>query len=163
MKIAIAFYSFSGNTKRMCLFLKRHLEAADNAVDLIEVKPLKETTSFLGQCRQAVMKRELELAGVETDLRNYDVTIFASPVWAFTFAPALRSYLNKIGSLENKKTACFLTCGSGAGSNKALGDLENILRIKGAHILFSKNLAGRKSNDKDFLEDNFKSLFEILK
>jgi len=146
----------------MCVFLKNKFEDRKNTVELIEVKPVKEIISFFGQCRQAFSKKEPEIGNADIDLKKYDLSIFASPVWAFTFAPALRSYLKKIGDLENKKTACFLTCGSGAGSNKALSELENILREKHTHILFSKNLAGRKSKNKNFLEDNFNTLFEII-
>jgi flavorubredoxin len=162
MKVAIIFYSFSGNTKKACLFLKEKLIEKNVSVGLIELKPKEEETSFFKQGLQAFLKKKIKLKEVEFDLEKYDFVIFASAVWAFTITPALATYLENVKNLKNKKTACFLTFGSGAGSKKALKELENILREKGAHILFSRNLAGKKTEDKNYLEENFKSLLEII-
>jgi flavodoxin len=162
MKIAIIFYSFSGNTKRACLFLKDNLSTKNICVDLIELKPKKEETSFFKQGLQAFLKKKVELKEVDFGLEKYDFVVFASGVWAFTITPTLATYLEKVKNLKNKKVACFLTFGSGAGSKKALEELESILREKGAHILFSKNLSGKKTKDKNYLEENFKSLLEII-
>lgn len=146
----------------MCLFLKEKWEEKSHCVQMIEVQPAKEVSSFFRQGYQAITKKTPQIIEVDSCLEKYEFILFASPVWAFTIAPALRSYLRKISTLDNKKTACFLTFGSGMGSAKALGELENALREKHAHILFSQNLAGRKSKDRSFLENRFKPLFEII-
>ncbi len=104
----------------------------------------------------------LQLQECSYDLDKYDFIIFASPVWAFTIAPALRSFLKKIKNLEGKKAACFLTFGSGAGSRKALKELGGILNKKGAEVLFSRNLSDKKIRDESYLENNFKHLLEIV-
>lgn len=162
MKTAIIFYSFSGNTKRACLFLKDKLYSKNIAADLIELKPEKEEAAFFKQSLQAFLKHKVDLKKVNYDLSGYEFVIFASPVWAFTIAPALRSYLEKAGNLENKKVVCFLTYHSGIGSGKALKEIENILRESQNHILFSKNLSGSKTKDNNYLEERFKFLLEIL-
>ena len=162
MRGAIVFYSFSGNTKRACLFLKDKAASAGGSLDLIDLKLKKEVTSFFGQCLEAALKKKPVLLETDYDLGKYDFLIFASPVWAFTYAPALRGYLDKIKGLDNKATACFLTFGSGAGKNKALKELENILNNKKARVLFSKNLSGAKTSDNVYLEWCFKKLNETL-
>lgn len=162
MKIAILFYSFSGNTKKACEFLKNRLSSKSIGVDLIELKLKEETASFLRQCLQAFLKKKPDLAEGGYNLEKYDCLIFSSPVWAFAIAPALRSCLVRIETLEKKRTVCFLTYGSGAGSGKALKELESIILDKGAQIIFSKNIAGNKTKDSTYLEEQFKPLLDIL-
>ena len=161
MKVAIIFYSFSGNTKAACSSLKDRLAKETEAI-IIELKPKKESQAFLGQCCEAFLKKEPDLDDTDLDLSSYDFCIFSSPVWAFTYAPALRSYLRKVKGLNDKKCCCFLTFGSGAGSQKALGALEGALKEKGGRILFSKNLSGLESRDEESLGDFFKPLIEII-
>ncbi len=160
-KIAVIYYSFSGNTKRACLFLKNHLSGKE--VDLISLVPQNQEGFFFKQCFQAFTKHKPRLSQYPKDLKNYDFLVFASPVWAFTFAPALRSYLEQIQNFEKKKTACILTYGSGSGSQKALQELTESLKGKGARILFSKRISGSKAKNGSYMLDNLKTLLEILR
>ncbi|MFH1519849.1 MAG: NAD(P)H-dependent oxidoreductase [Candidatus Omnitrophota bacterium] len=162
MKGAVVFYSFTGNTRRACLFLKEAIGALGNSLDLIDLKLEKETVLFLKQCLDAAFRKKPQLLEVNYDLGEYDFVIFASPVWAFTYAPALRSYLSKVSGLDNKTAACFLTFGSGTGSKKALSELENVLSQKKARAVFSRNLSGSKTGDNVYLEWCFKSLLKTV-
>jgi len=162
MKGAVVFYSFSGNTRKACLFLKEMIGALGSSLDLIDLKLEREIVPFFKQCLQAALKKKPKLAGSDYNLGIYDFIIFASPVWAFTYAPALRSYLEEAKGLEGKTTACFLTFGSGAGSNKALKELEGVLRNKKMKVLFSKNILGAKTDDNVYLEQSFKTLLKTL-
>jgi len=144
------------------LFLKDKLAAKNIAVDLIELKLKEEVTAFFKQCHHAFFKKVPQILEVKNDLGEYDYIAFASPVWAFTLAPALRSYLTKVTGLKDKKAICFLTYGSGAGSIRALRELENILEEKQAEIIFSVNLVGFKTKKNDYLEKSFKILFDII-
>jgi flavodoxin len=152
MRVAIVFYSFSGNTKKVALFLKEKLEVKDIKVEVIELKPKKEESSFFKQARDASLKKRPQLLPCEYNLGKYDRVLFGSPVWAFTITPPLRSFLDKVEGLQNKEVCCFLTFGSGVGKGKALKELENILKRKEAKILFFKTLSGSRTEDKDYLE-----------
>ncbi len=162
MRGAAVFYSFSGNTRKACLFLKEAIGALGSSLDLIDLKLEKEVIPFFKQCLQAALKKKPKLLDTDYNLGRYDFLIFASPVWAFTYAPALRSYLNRASGLENKTAACFLTFGSGAGSKRALKELENVLGKKDMRVLFSKNLSGAKTGDNLYLEQSFKKLLKSL-
>ena len=133
-----------------------------SSLDVIDLRLKKEVTPFFAQCLEAALHKKPALLGADYDLGRYDFLIFASPVWAFTYAPALRSYLDKVSGLEGKTVACFLTFASGAGKNKALKELESILKEKKARVLFSRNLSGSKTGDNVYLEWDFKALLEIL-
>lgn len=161
MRGVAVFYSFSGNTRKACLFLKEMIGALGSSLDLIDLKLEKEVTPFFKQCLEAVLKKKPKLLDADYDLGTYDFIIFASPVWAFTYAPALRSYLDKVKGLKDKTAACFLTFGSGTGSKKALKELENVLGKK-MKVLFSKNLSGAKTSDNVYLEWGFKQLLKSL-
>jgi flavodoxin len=162
MKIAIVFYSFSGNTGKACQFLKDKLIEKKVDVDWRELKLEKEEKSFIKQCLDARSKKTPPLLSADYDVSSYDLVIFASPVWAFTFAPALRSFLNNAAGLNDKKTAYFFTHGSSAGTKNALNELESLLKEKGARVQFSRSISGAKTKDNTYLQEQFKPLLENI-
>ena len=161
MKIAIVFYSFSGNTRNLARFIQESFSG--HAAELIDLKLVEEEKNFLKQCRDAAFKKRPELAGNGFNPEKFDLIVFASPVWAFTFTPALRSVLVKIDNLSNKKVAAVLTCGSGAGTKKALQELENMLKQKGANVIFTGFIPGHKCTRAVYLNEQLKPLFDICK
>ena len=160
MKIAVIFYSFSGNTRKAAQFIQNNLK--EDEVDLIDLQLKEDVHSFLKQCHHAFIKKIPEIKDTILDLSGYDCIIFASTVRAFTIAPGLRAYFSKLYNLENKKTGCFVTYGSGTGSEKALKELEEMIRKKGGKIIFSKRFSGAKTKNKDYLAEQFKPLLEML-
>lgn len=162
MKGCIVFYSFSGKTRKCCLFLKEKVRGEEVFLDLLEIKPQKEENSFWKQAMSAFFHREVALKKVKFDLSEYNFVIFACGVWAATITPALRSYLGKVTGLEGKKGACFLTYGSGLGSGKALKELKSILERKGVRIVFAKAIKSNKINDEGFLWEVFLPLKRII-
>lgn len=108
MKSLIVFYSFEGNTKFLAEALAEHMQA-----DILELKPVKERESkgfskFVWGGFQAVMKQKPELVPYEFRAADYDLIIFASPVWANTYAPPLRSFFENEDIIA-KKVAYFYT------------------------------------------------------
>ena len=162
-KIALIFYSYSGNTKKAIDCIKDKLIFKKINVETIEIKPLVEERNFFKQCIDSFRKKTPQLSdSLKYDLSTFDYIIFASPIWALTITPSLRSYLTKVEGLKDKKTACFLTYGSGTGSQKALRELGDILKNKGANLAFSGSLSGFKTKNKSYLEDRLRPLLETL-
>lgn len=54
------------------------------------------------------MKSEPELKKLSKDPNNYDIIIIGTPVRAYTYTPAIRTFLKTI-QLKNKKIALFCT------------------------------------------------------
>lgn len=160
MKIAIVFYSFSGNTRNLARFIKE--SCPGHEVTLIDLKLAKEEKSFLGQCRDAHMKIKPELKGYAFDAMQHDLTVFASPVWAFTFAPALRSALKKVDNIGNKNVAAIVTCGSGLGTKKTLQELSDVLKQKGGNVVFTGFVSGHKCTRAAYLNEQLKGLFNKI-
>ena len=162
MKIAIVFYSFSGNTRKACQFLKEKL-SVKHQVELVELVLKEPETAFYSQCRAARGRETPDLANKDYDVSKYDFVVFASPVWAFTFTPALRTFLKLCSGLDNKKAAVFLTCGAAFSSGGALKELKAIVEGKKAKVQFSKYVKGTKTNNQEYLKDVFKDLLSALR
>ena len=161
MKIAIIYYSFSGNTKRACVFLKERLGALHHSVDMIDLRPVKEATAFTRQCAEAAFRFTPQLDVCNFDMEIYDMVVVASPVWAFTIAPALKAYLHNVKNISGKKIACFLTYGSGMGAQQALKRLEKTMVKKEGILIFSKKISGTHTERRAFLIEEFKTLIEL--
>lgn len=161
MNIGIIYYSFTGNTRRSCLFLKEQFSAKGHKVECIDLQPVKETKAFLKQCCEAAFKKTPALLECNYDLGKYDMLIFASPVWAFAIAPALNAYLQKVKNMAGKKVACFLTYGSGVGAQRALNSLQERIRQNKGQVLFSKNISGEQTKHRRHLLEQFQTLFEL--
>lgn len=126
MKTLIVYYSLTGNVKTIAESM-----ASAAGADLLELKlkeGLKPTGGFkfLWGGKQVFMKEQPELQPIDKNPNDYDLIIIGTPVWAWTFAPALRTFFNKV-KIENKKIALFCCHGGVKGKvfermKKALGN-----------------------------------------
>lgn len=111
MKILIAFYSLTGNTKKIA-------NAIANAVEgkMMEIKTKKESPRgairYLWAGKQIIAKESPKLLPLEANPGEYDLIFLGTPVWAGNFAPAISSFL-KQANLQNKKIALFAAHGGG--------------------------------------------------
>lgn len=162
MKIGLVFYSFSGNTKRVFEYLKEKFLSCGDEVEFIQLKPVNEPKSFFRQGLSAFLKNKPLLSGeIPYDLEGFDYLILGSPLWAFTFAPALRSYLDKVKGLKGKKVRILFTYGSGAGLDKGIRELKELLENKGAQVESFLGLSGSKVKDKNYLEEKLKDFLRL--
>ncbi len=140
MKTAIVYYSYTGTTK---WYLKQIAE--EISVDLIEIKPTKSLhstglKSYIQGGSQSFRKTTPNLMPYDFDGSKYDLILIASPVWAFTFAPPIRSFLKK-ESITGKKVSFFITHQGAPGATAK--HFEKILKgneiIQGLEINTKKN------------------------
>jgi flavodoxin len=158
MLVGLVFYSFSGNTGKVCEFLREKILQSGNQPDMLELELKEPEASGLRQCKAARGHETPELISVDHDVSKYDFIIFASPVWAFTFTPAMRSFLAKIKGLNKKSSAAILTCGSALFSGSALKELSGALKGKGSDVKFACYIAGGKCADPKHLENKLSEL-----
>jgi len=116
MKTAVVYYSMSGNTKLIADRLSERM-----GCDLIPISPKKAYPDkgfrkFLWGGKSVVMGDLPELLPYEFDADKYDLVIFGSPVWASSFAPPLRTFVNEHREeLKEKEIALFVCCLGGGG------------------------------------------------
>ena len=108
VKSLIVYYSLTGNTKMIAEVI-----AEETGSDILELKPVKElnadsSTKYLWGGYQATMKIKPKLKYIDKNPLEYDLIILGTPVWAWTYAPPIRSFLAKY-NLKGKKVALW-TC-----------------------------------------------------
>lgn len=114
MKSVILYYSYGGNTCRIARTISRAIGA-----DLAEIQPVQPYT---GSYDQVVEQGQEEvdrgympaIQPVDVDLTAYDTVILGTPVWWYTFAPAMKTFLHQT-DLQGKNVYAFATNGGWIG------------------------------------------------
>lgn len=114
MKAIVIYYSYGGNTRRIAGEIGQTLGA-----ELAEIQTIQPYTGsyddVVDQGQREVSSGFLpELRPVAVDLSRYDTVILGSPVWWYTFAPAMRSFLHS-ADLSGKTVYPFATNGGWLG------------------------------------------------
>ncbi len=133
MKTAIVYYSMSGNTKYVAEKIADGIKTSGE-VDIIRIEPKKEypdkgVKKFFWGGKSAVMGETPALQPYEFNIEEYERIIFGTPVWASTFVPPLRTFINDNSDVKNKKIAVF-TCFSGGGADKAIDKMKKYIGIE---------------------------------
>lgn len=108
MRTLVLYYSFTGVTRQVSQLLAKELGA-----DIAELTCKAYTFGFLGGLRQAwdVLTGgapPIEIPKQAT--QDYDLIIFAGPVWGARPAPPIRTFAKNLKP-ASQKFALFLTCG----------------------------------------------------
>lgn len=106
LKTLIVYYSFEGNTRLIAEAIAQEIKA-----DILELKVQNDikTRGFMKYFwggRQVFQKKTPDLLPFDKDPNDYALIFIGTPVWVFTYAPALRTFFNKI-KLKGKKIALF--------------------------------------------------------
>jgi flavodoxin len=112
-KVLVVYYSFEGATELIA-------ESISHAMrfDILSIKPVKEIKSkgfskYVWGGGQVVMGIVPKIEPIQIDLDAYDTILLGSPIWAGTFAPPLRTFLEN-EKVRNKRIAYFYTHDGGA-------------------------------------------------
>ena len=104
MKACIVYYSMSSNTEYVANKIAEYIGA--DFVSLIpEVEyPDKGFKKYFWGGKSALMKDKPMLKNYNFDVSKYDVIVFGTPVWASSYTPPLRTFIEEQASfLKNKK------------------------------------------------------------
>lgn len=107
-KKLIVFYSYTGNTKKIAESIQRKLNC-----DILEIKPLEPystdyQTVVDEEQNNGSSNRKREIQPIDKDLTQYDEIIVGSPVWWYTIAPVIRTFLSE-NDLKGKTIKPFAT------------------------------------------------------
>lgn len=109
MKALVLYYTRSGVTKTAAETVARILEC--DIAEIIDKKDRMGAINYVLAGRDALRGTPTEIKEPDVDLSKYDLVIFGTPVWAGTFAPAIRTYISA-HKYEIKKYAFFATQGA---------------------------------------------------
>lgn len=109
-KKLIVYFTYTNNTKKIAEKIKAKLNC-----DILEIKPVKpydsdyDTVVRLEQNNETA-KKTPDIEKINVDLSKYDEVILGIPVWWYTIAPVIRTFL-KQNDLSGKKIIPFATNG----------------------------------------------------
>jgi len=155
MKALVLYYSFEGNTHSVAKKISEHLGA-----DIQHIEPIKELKTkgfykYVWGGRQAVMKTKPAIKSIDKNPEDYDLIVIGTPVWASTFTPPIRSYLDQ-STFKGKKIAFFYCHMGGAGKtvehfDEAMSENQIIARQEFVNPLTTDEMLVM-SNVKNFVE-----------
>jgi flavodoxin len=122
MKVLVVFYSRTGNTRKVAQALARELGAGVEKI----AEPGSRTGlfGFLAAGRDAAMKRLTPIEPLVFDPEAYDLLVVGTPVWAWTMASPVRTFLAK-NAAKLKSVAFFCTAG-GSGHERTFRQMEEL-------------------------------------
>ena len=164
MRACIIYFSLTGNTHQLAQMISQGLKHKNFEVDLVRLEPVGGAKTFVGQGITALRRKRVGIVyDINFDLSMYDLLCFGSPVWAFSPAPALNTYLYKCYGLKRKKAIVFCTYGSGTGKDRAVKIIKKMLIDRGIRYIDSIIIGQKKLIDqKDVVMRVEHSLENIL-
>jgi flavodoxin len=148
-KVLVVYYSRSGNTEKAALKLANSLNA--DVEKLVDYKKREGILGFIIGGRDAVSKKLTMIEPVKSNTANYDLVIVATPTWASTMAPAIRTYIHQ--RKDELKQVAFLVTQGGGCNGKVFEDLKESCGISPIVTLdlgakqFKENTWGNKIDD----------------
>lgn len=113
-KVLVVYYSLSGNTRNIAMRIKEKTNA-----DIYEIKTVKEYSSspmiYITAKKQMNPKNYPELKEKLPDFSRYDLIFVGSPVWWYTIAAPVLSFLSQ-ADFKGKTVVSFTTHGGNYGS-----------------------------------------------
>lgn len=125
MKTLIVYYSYTGNTKKIAEMIQNNIGG-----DIIRIEPVNpyngdyNTVAEQGhnEVKQGYMP---EIKSLNININNYDTIILGTPVWWYTFAPAVKTFL-KNTEFSGKTVYPFATNGGWIGHT--FEDIEKVCK-----------------------------------
>ena len=139
-KKLVVYYSYTGHTKMIAESIQKKL-----GCDILEIKPVKP---YLTDYQTVVDEEQNsessnttpEIEKIDKDLGQYEEIIIGSPVWWYTIAPVIRTFL-KENDLSEKIIKPYATNAGWLGKT-----FEEIKRLcpnskveKGMNIVYTSN------------------------
>lgn len=127
MKTLIVYYSLEGNTRWAAEKIAARLGADTLRLVPKAAYPDKGFKKFLFGGKSAVMKETPELEPYEVDITQYERLVLATPVWAGTLAPPLRTFIRR-EDLTGKQFA-LVASSMGGSPGKTFEHLKALLGV----------------------------------
>lgn len=114
MKTLILYYSYTGNTKSIADMIQSKIGGDTERIDTV-VPYSGDYNSVVDQGHKEVNQGYMpEIKPLSVNLDDYDTIVLGMPVWWYTFAPAMKTFLTN-NSLSGKTIYPFATNGGWIG------------------------------------------------
>ena len=118
MSTLIVYYSYSANTRKIAKMI--HEKIGGDIMELETVAPyVGDYNAVVDQGKREVNQGYMpEIKSLDKNLADYDTIILGTPVWWYTFAPAIKTFL-VANDLSGKTAFPFITNGGWIGHTVA--------------------------------------------
>lgn len=146
MKKLIAFYSRTGNTRKVATELSKLLKC--DCEEIVDAKNRYGIIGYLRGGKDAVQKNLTIINTPKKKPGKYDLIILGTPVWGAKMVPAIRTYIEK-HKADFDKMAFFCTMG-GSGGKKTMEDMAIFSgkRPKATMELLTREIIKEEHHDK---------------
>jgi len=122
LKTLIVCYSYSGNTKKIADMI--HKKIGGDIADIETIDPYTgDYNEVVEQGQEEVNRGYMPpIKPLNKNLADYDTVVLGTPVWWYTFAPAVKTFLAQ-NDFSRKTVYPFITNGGWIGHT--LKDIEN--------------------------------------
>lgn len=156
MKVLVVYYSRTGVTKKVGENLSFWLKAKrEEIVDDVNRKGL---LGYLKAGRDASRKRFTKISPQEYDLRDFNMIIIGTPIWAWTITPAIRAYIVRNKDILKEKELGFFCTMGGNGDKKAFEEMQKMIGRKPRATLALKTKDVVQSNYENAIREFVKKL-----
>lgn len=122
MNNLVVYYSRSGVTKAVATHLAEKMNC--EIEEIIDLKDRSGPKGYFIAGKDAATKKLTEIKESQKDPAAYDTVIIGTPVWAFTMAPAVRTYIEN-NKAKFKNVSFFCTEG-GSGGQRTFKAMEEL-------------------------------------
>lgn len=148
MKALIIYYSYRGNTKRIAETISQKTGFDIQRIETV-IPYGDNYNQVVAQGQEEVNNNYCpEIKPISVDLNQYDTIILGTPVWWYTFAPAMHSFL-KSQNWSGKTIYPFATNGGWIGHT--FQDIQDI--CQGADIKSCLNIRFDESTLRTSIKD----------
>lgn len=114
MKVLTLYYSYTGNTKKIAEMLRKKVGGDIAQIDTVTPYADDYDTVVSQAQREINMGYTPKLKPLHVNLDDYDTILLGTPVWWYTFAPAIKTFLMQ-NHLTGKSLYAFITDGGWIG------------------------------------------------
>ncbi|WP_124066186.1 flavodoxin [Clostridium sp. E02] len=125
MKAIVVYFSFEGNTKLIAEAVTKTISSDSVELKTSKKYPTQGLSKFFWGGKSVMFGEKPELLNELIDLDQYDTILIGTPVWASSFAPPIKSFIDQY-KIKGRKIGLF-ACHGGGGSKKCFEKFKKAL------------------------------------
>jgi len=133
-RVLVAYFSFTGNTRRVAEALSERLQRSYD-VETLEIVPTRKRSYLHWLAYSFVPGSEAEIENPDVDLSVYGAVLLGFPKWTFS-CPPLNRFIHKLRNVSGPKFYLFMTCG-GFDQKRFLASITHKLTKMGCSVVES--------------------------
>jgi flavodoxin len=130
-KTLVVYYSRTGTTRKVAQAIADMLEC--DAEEVVDTKDRAGVLGFIGGGKDASLGRLTAIGPVTKDPGGYELVLIGTPVWAWTMAPAVRTYISQ--HRDSLPAVAFFATAGGTGMERTFRRMEELCGRKPRAVL----------------------------